>query len=160
MLKILKLGFSSTWAENFQTSQLGLEKAEEPEIKLPTLGRSWRKQRNSRKTSISASLNMLSLWLCFYCSVIKSYLTLCDPMDWSSPGFSVLRYLPELARFHVYWVDNAIQPSHALLPASPPALNLSQHHGLFHWVSSPHQVAKFLELQRQSFQWILRIDFL
>ena len=52
-------------------------------------------------------------------------------MDWSSPGFSVLHYLPELAQIHVYWVDNAIQPSHALLPASPPALNLSQHQGLF-----------------------------
>ena len=52
-------------------------------------------------------------------------------MDWSSPAFSSLHYLPELAQIYVYWVDNAIQPSHALLPASPPALNLSQHQGLF-----------------------------
>ena len=43
---------------------------------------------------------------------------------------------------------------------SSPALTLSQHQGLFKWVSSLHQVAKVLELQPQSFQWILRVDFL
>ena len=43
---------------------------------------------------------------------------------------------------------------------SPPAFNLSQHQGLFQWVSSSHQVAKVLELQHQSFQWVFRIDFL
>ena len=50
--------------------------------------------------------------------------------------------------------------SHPLLPYSPPALNLSQHQGPFWWVSSSHQVAKVLELQHQSFQWIFRVDFL
>ena len=52
--------------------------------------------------------------------------------------------------------------SHPLLSPSSPAFNLSQHHGLFQWVSSSHQVAKVLEfqLQHQSFQWIFRIDFL
>ena len=54
-----KLSFSSTWTENFQWYMLGLEKAEEPEIKLPTSPGSQRKKRNSRKTSISASLTML-----------------------------------------------------------------------------------------------------
>ena len=50
-------------------------------------------------------------------------------------------------------------PSHPLSPASPPALNLSQHQGLFQWVSSSYQVAKLLGLQfqPQSFQWIIRI---
>ena len=45
---------------------------------------------------------------------------------------------------------------------SPPALNLSQHQGLFQWVSSSHQVAKILEvqLQHQSFQWTPRTDLL
>ena len=54
------------------------------------------------------------------------------------------------------------QPSHPLLSPSPPALNFSQHQGLFKWVSSLHQVAKVLEfqLQHQSFQWIFRTDFL
>ena len=53
-------------------------------------------------------------------------------------------------------------PSHPLSSPSPPALSLSQHQGLFQWVSSSHQVAKLLELQlqHQSFQWIFRVDFL
>ena len=52
-----------------------------------------------------------------------------------------------------------IQLSHPLSFPSPPAFNLSQHQGLFQWVSSSHQVAKVLELQHQSFQWIFRNDF-
>ena len=51
-------------------------------------------------------------------------------------------------------------PSHPLSPPSPPALNLSQHQGLFQWVGSSHQVAQVLELQHQSFWWIFRVDFL
>ena len=96
------------------------------------------------------------------CSVAQLCLTLCNPTDSSMPGFPVLHYLLEFAQTHVHWVDDAIQPSHPLSPPSPPALNLSQHQGLFQWVSSLHQMAKVLELQlqHQSFQWILRIDFL
>ena len=78
---------------------------------------------------------------CWSCSVAQSRPTLCDPMDCSTPGFPVLHHLPELAQIHVYWVIDAIQPSHPLLPPSPPALNLSQHQGLFQWVSSSHQMA-------------------
>ena len=54
------------------------------------------------------------------------------------------------------------QPSHLLPSLSCPAFNLSQYQGLFHWVSSSHQVAKVLEfqLQHQSFQLIFRTDFL
>ena len=59
----------------------------------------------------------------------------------SMPGFPVLHHLPELAQTHVHWVSDAIQPSHPTAP-SPPAFNLSQHQGLFQWVSSSHQVAK------------------
>ena len=61
-----------------------------------------------------------------------------------------------------HWVDDAIQPSHPLSSPSPPALNLSQHQGLFKWVSSSHQVAKVLEFQFQhhSFQWTPRTDLL
>ena len=62
----------------------------------------------------------------------------------------------------VHRISDAIQPSHSLSSPSPPALNLSQHQGLFQWVSSSHQVAKVLgfQLQHQSFQWIFRSDFL
>ena len=57
--KSFKLGFSSTWSENFQMYKLGFEEAEEPEIKWPTFAASWRKQGSSRKTSTSASLTTL-----------------------------------------------------------------------------------------------------
>ena len=69
------------------------------------------------------------------------------------PGFPVLCYLPEFAQTHGHWIDNATQPFHSLSHTSLPALNLSQHQGLFQWVSSSHQVAKVLELrlQHQSF---------
>ena len=88
-------------------------------------------------------------------------LTLCDPMDCSTPGLPVHHRLSEFAQAHVHRVGDAIQPSHPLLPPSP-AFNLSQHQGIFQWVSSSHQVAKVLEfqLQHQSFQWIFRTDFL
>ena len=69
-------------------------------------------------------------------SVAQSRLTLCDPMDGSMPGFPVLHYLPEFAHTHVHWVGYTIQPSHPLSPPSPPALKLSQHQGLFQWISS------------------------
>ena len=58
---------------------------------------------------------------CWCCSVAKSCPTLCDLMDSSTPGFPVLHYLPEFAQIHVHWVSDAIQPSHPLLPPSPPA---------------------------------------
>ena len=77
-------------------------------------------------------------------SVAQSCLIFCDPMDCSTPGFSVHLQLPELTQTHVRWVVDAIQPSHPLSSASP-NFNLSQHQGLFQWVSSSHQVAKVLE---------------
>ena len=75
-----------------------------------------------------------------------SRVRLCDPMNHSIPGLPVHHQLPELAQTHVRWVGDAIQPSPLLSP-SPPAFNLSQHQGLFQWVSSLHQVAKVLEFQ-------------
>ena len=67
---------------------------------------------------------------------------------------------PEFAQTYIHWVNDAIQTSHPLSPHSPPTLNLSQHQGLLQWFSSLHQVAKVLELQHQSFQWIFRVNFL
>ena len=91
-------------------------------------------------------------------SVAQSYLTFCSPMDCSMSGFPVYHQLPELTQTHVHSIGDAIQPSHPLLSPSPPAFSLSQHQGLFKWVSSSHQVAKVLEfqLQQQFFQWIFR----
>ena len=74
----------------------------------------------------------------------------------------VRHQLPEFTETHLHWVGDDIQPSHPLSSSSPPAFNLSQHQGLFKWVSSSHQVAKVLEfqLQHQSFQWTPRTDLL
>ena len=89
-------------------------------------------------------------------------LTLCDPMDCSTPGFPVHHQLLELSQTHVHWVSDAIQPSHLLLSLSTLAFNLSQSQGLFQWVGSSHQAVRVLEfqLQHQSFQWIFRTNFL
>ena len=97
-----------------------------------------------------------------FSSVAQSCLTLCDTMNHSMPGLSVHHQLLELTLIHDHRVGDAIQPSHLLSSPSPPSFNLSQHQGLFKWVSSSHQVAKVLEfeLQHQSFQWIFRTDFL
>ena len=82
-------------------------------------------------------------------SVTQSCLTLCDPMNHSMPGLPVYHQLPESTQTHVHWVSDAIQLSHPLSSPSPPALNLSQHQGLFKWICSSHQVAQVLEFQLQ-----------
>ena len=79
-----------------------------------------------------------------FSSVAQSCRTLCKPMNHSTPGLPVHHQLLESTQTHVHWVSDAIQPSHPLSSPSPHALNLSQHQGLFKWVSSSHQVAKVL----------------
>ena len=64
-------------------------------------------------------------------------------MDCSMPGLLVHHQLLEFTQTHVHWVSDAIQPFHHLSSPSPPAFNLSQHQGLFQWVSSWHQMAKY-----------------
>ena len=149
----------------------------------------WSKQCLLASYSALCSLSFPDLWFCtflycwevlgycyltcFFCcivshllliqfsSVAQSCLTLCDPMDCSTPGFPVHHQLPEFTQTHVHCVGDAIQPPHPLSTPSP-ALNLSQHQGLFQWVSSSYQVGKVLEfqLQHQSFQWTPRTDLL
>ena len=99
---------------------------------------------------------------CCCCSVTELCPILWDCMNCPMPGFPVPHCIPEWAQTHVHWVGDVIQPSHPLFPPSPLAFNLSQLQGLFQWVDSSHQVAKVLELllQHQSFQWIVRVDFL
>ena len=89
-----------------------------------------------------------------FSSVAQSCLTLCDPMDSSTPSLPVHHQLLEFTPTHAHRVGDVIQPSHPPLCPSPPAFNLSQHQGLFQWVISSHQVAKVfkLQLQHQSFQ--------
>ena len=76
-------------------------------------------------------LYCFSVFYFFYFFVVVKSLKLCQAlcnlMDCSTPGFPVFYDLPEFAQIHVHSIGDAIQPSHPLLPASPPALNLSQH---------------------------------
>ena len=69
-------------------------------------------------------------------SVAQSRLTLCNPMDCSTPGFPVYHQLPEFTQTLVHRVGDAIQPFHPLSSPSPPAFNLSQNQGLFQWACS------------------------
>jgi len=79
-----------------------------------------------------------------FSSVAQSCPTLCNPINHSTPGLPVHHQFPESTQTHVHWVGDAIQPSHPLSSPSPPALNLSQHQGLFQWVSSSHQMGTLL----------------
>ena len=119
--------------------------------------------------STHPSVSKSFLFLCC-CLAAKSHPTLCNSLDCSMPSLAVPYYLPKFAQTHIHWVVDAIRLtsteslmlfSHLILcPLPAPSLNLSQHQCLFQWVSSLHQVAKVLELQHQSFQWIFRVDFL
>ena len=107
------------------------------------------------------SLSKISYIYCCCYPATKSYPTLYDPMNCSTLVLPVHHQLLEFTQTHAHWVGDAIQPSHPL--SSPPhALNLSQHQGLFKWVSFSHQVAKVLEfqLQHHSFQRNPRVDLL
>ena len=90
-----------------------------------------------KKSGLSSSVCPVSLHLLlelsgrFRCPVAHSCLTLCDPMDRSTPGLPVHHHLPEFTQTHVHRVGDAIQPSHPLSSPSPPALNLSQHQIFF-----------------------------
>ena len=82
-------------------------------------------------------------------------------MDCSTPGLSVPHHLSKFDQVYIHFIGDAIQQSHPLTPSSPSALKLSQHQGLFWWVSCSHQMPKVLEfqLQHQSLQWVSKVDF-
>ena len=106
----------------------------------------------SRHISSSSSLCLrASMYLSSvqFSAVSQSCPTLFDPMDYSTPGFPVNHQFPEFTQINVHWVSDAMQPSHPLSSPSPPTFNLSQHQGLFKWLSSLHQVAKVLVFQLQ-----------
>ena len=93
------------------------------------------------------------------CSVAKSCPTICDSMDCSMPAslsFTISWSLLKFMSIESVMVSN----HHILLPTSPFAFSLCQHQGLFQWIGSSHQMAKVLELQHQSYQWIFSVNFL
>ena len=83
------------------------------------------------KFKLHVYICLLHIYKYCCCSVAQLCLTLCNPVDCSTQGSSVLHYLPEFAQMYVHRVGDANQPSHPLLPTSPFAFNLSQHQGLF-----------------------------
>ena len=78
-----------------------------------------------------------------FSSVTQSCPTLWSPTDCSTSGFPVHHELLELTQTQIHWVGKAIQPSHPLSSPSLPTFNLSQHQGLFKWVSSSHRWPKY-----------------
>ena len=120
----------------------------------------YRRKRNKRNTNWKKRSKTHCLYMtCYYTSVhfnsvTQSCLTVCIPMDYSTPGFPVHQQLMGPLQIQVHCAGDAIHLSHPLSSPSPPAFNLSQHQGLFQRVRSSHQVAKVLEfqLQHQSFQ--------
>ena len=100
---------------------------------------------NDSDASVRKLCSIYSVLKITFSSVTQSCPTLCSPMDCSTLGFPVHCQLPELAQTHVHWVvGGTIQPSHPVLPFSF-FFTLSQHWGLFQWISSLHQEAKVLE---------------
>ena len=118
------------------------------------LGQSWK-----IKVVSSKILSILPIWRknCCCCSVANSCLTLCDPLGCSTPDFSILHHFLGFAQINVHWVGGYVTMSSSAVLF---ALKLSQPQNLFQWVGFSHPVAKVLEFQHQSFQWIFKVDFL
>ena len=104
--------------------------------------------KNFLKKTIEVPQDLTVLFQCSHFSHVfnaisvqfrKSCPTLCDPKNCSMAGLPVHYQLPTFTQTHVYWVGDAIQPSHRLSSPSPPA----QHQGLFQWVKSSHEVVKY-----------------
>ena len=137
-------GFESEWTPGDGDGQGGLACCD-----------SWGHKELDMTEQLNWSLKLVKYYVIYSNhSVTRSCLILCNPTDCSTPG------LPEFAKVHVHCIGDVSQTSPCLLPCSPFASNLSQHQSLFQWVGCSHQVAKVLELQRQSFQWVFKVDFL
>ena len=107
---------------------------------LPTAPQLFRRFVPYLQKVCSHTLEML--WVQFS-PAPQSCPTLCDPMDCGMPGFPVHHQLVEFSQTHVHWLSDAIQPSHPLSSPSPAAFNLSQHRGLFQWVSSSIRLPEY-----------------
>ena len=113
-----KMFFSAVWKDGTRGSKSGFGRSS-------GAGRAWCVLgfRDARTSGCSRGLEAFWSLYC-HCSVAQSCLTLCNPLDYSTPGFPVLHYLPEFALTHIHWVGDSIPPSHPLSSPSP-AFNLS-----------------------------------
>ena len=101
------------------------------------------------KNSLCGIMSLFGLHVCLQVQLSSVQPLNCvwlfaTPRTAAMPGLPVHHQLPEFTQTHVHWVGDAIQPSHPLLSPSPPTSNLSQHQGLFKWVSSSHQVSRLI----------------
>ena len=175
MLKILQARLQQYVNEELPDTQAGFRKDRGTRDQIVNIFWVIEKQENPRKTSASLTMlepltvgsqqtgKFLKRWeyqSTFSSVQLLSHVRLFYPINHSTSGFRV-HHLLAFTQTHVHWVGDAIQQSLPLSSPSP-ALNLSQHQGLFKWFSSLHQVAKVLEfqLQYQSFQWIPRTNLL
>ena len=139
----------TAWSlSHLMSYDLWFAKLDKTSLSYPTL------QTNSCPVFFRRKIASISIIISFskhssvqFSSVAQSCLTLCDPMNRSTPGLPVHHQLPEFTQTHGPQVSDAIQPSHPLLSPSPPAPSPSQHQSLFQWVNSSHEVAKVLEFQ-------------
>ena len=115
---------------------------------------------------VSNNHSSTGLSLNHFSSVAQSCPTLCDHMNRSMPDLLVHHQLLEITQTHVHWDGDDIQPSHPATVPSSPALNLSQHQGLFQWVNASHLVAKVLVsvstsvLPMYTQDWFIRLDWM
>ena len=119
---------------------------------------------NSSTDGGNRQVGMASGWfkcIAFYCSSVTQSFWLCNSMGCSMPDFPVLHHLLELAHTHLHWVSDVFLPSGPLSSPSPPAFNLSQHQSfLMSRLFTSGGPSMEFQLQHQSFQWIIRTDFL
>ena len=94
------------------------------------------------------------------CAVAQPCPAVCSSRDCSTPWFPVLHHLLEFAHIHVHRVGDTILTVSSSAVCFSFCLQSFQHQGLCQWISLLNQLAKVLELQHQSFQWIFRVDFL
>ena len=103
--------------------------------KDPDAGKDWRQEEKGttedEMDGITDAMDISLSSVQFSSVQSLSHVQLCYPMNCSTPGLLVHHQLPEFTQTHVHWIGDAIQPSHPLSSLSPPALNLSQHQGLF-----------------------------
>ena len=126
---------------------------------------SWRKAESHTGYTTSLALlylgdtQILGALLLFSCPVVSDTPWFHGLQD-TRPPLHIPHHLPKFAQVYVHCFGDAIQPSHPLTPSSS-ALDLSQHQGLFQWVSCSHWMTKILEFQfqHQSFQQVWRVDF-
>ena len=115
--------------ENLTTSHSALPTTDDANVSQEERRRSNKSTRLPHKETLLTGSS--TLLLVHFRSVTQSCPTLCDPMNRSTPGLPVHHQLPEFTQTRVHRVGDAIQSSHPLSSPSPPALNLSQHQGLF-----------------------------